>query len=75
MNLMTERNLEKAVNDKMNAQGNAIKMQGKDVTVHYGDKQALFGVSLDVPEKMVTALIGPFGLRQVHFPAQPQPHE
>jgi len=67
MNLMTERNLEKAVNDKMSAQGNAIKMQGKEVTVHYGDKQALFGVSLDVPEKMVTALIGPSGCGKSTF--------
>eukprot|EP01132_Coremiostelium_polycephalum_P001871 gene1871-2299_t len=50
---MTERSLEKAVNDKMSAQVNTIKMQGKDVTVHYGEKQALFGVSLDVPEKMI----------------------
>ncbi|MCO4317623.1 phosphate ABC transporter ATP-binding protein PstB [Phyllobacterium sp. 21LDTY02-6] len=51
----------------MNAQFNAIKMQGKDVTVHYGDKQALFGVSLDVPEKMVTALIGPSGCGKSTF--------
>lgn len=67
MNLMTERSLEKAVNDKMSAQVNTIKMQGKDVTVHYGEKQALFGVSLDVPEKMVTALIGPSGCGKSTF--------
>lgn len=67
MNLMTERNLEKAVDQKMNAQPNAIKMQGKEVTVHYGDKQALFGVNLDVPEKMVTALIGPSGCGKSTF--------
>jgi hypothetical protein len=35
----------------------------------------LFDVSLDMPEKSVTALIGPFGLRQVHLPAVDQPHE
>ncbi|MDA4634310.1 ATP-binding cassette domain-containing protein, partial [Escherichia coli] len=51
----------------MSAQVNTIKMQGKEVTVHYGEKQALFGVSLDVPEKMVTALIGPSGCGKSTF--------
>ena len=45
----------------------AIKMRGKDVTVHYGDKQALFDVNLDVPEKQVMALIGPSGCGKSTF--------
>ncbi|EKF18801.1 phosphate ABC transporter ATP-binding protein PstB [Nitratireductor pacificus] len=45
----------------------ASKMTGKDVTVHYGEKQALFGVNLEVPEKQVMALIGPSGCGKSTF--------
>ncbi len=45
----------------------AIKMRGKDVTVHYGEKQALFGVNLDIGEQQVTALIGPSGCGKSTF--------
>ncbi|MBP0616228.1 phosphate ABC transporter ATP-binding protein PstB [Jiella mangrovi] len=38
-----------------------IKMKTKDVTVHYGQKQALNGITLNIPENQVTALIGPSG--------------
>ncbi|MBO0662245.1 phosphate ABC transporter ATP-binding protein PstB [Jiella flava] len=38
-----------------------IKMTSRDVTVHYGQKQALNGITLDIPERQVTALIGPSG--------------
>ena len=44
-----------------------IKMQGKDVSVHYGDKQALFDVNLDIPEHQVMALIGPSGCGKSTF--------
>ena len=37
------------------------KMITKDVSVFYGDKQALFDVCLDIPDRTVTALIGPSG--------------
>jgi phosphate transport system ATP-binding protein len=43
------------------------KMHGRNVTVHYGSKQALFDVDLDVPERMVTALIGPSGCGKSTF--------
>jgi len=36
-------------------------LQVEDFVLHYGKKQALFGVSLGIPEKKVTALIGPSG--------------
>lgn len=39
----------------------------RKVDVHYGDKQALFGVDLDIEEKMVTALIGPSGCGKSTF--------
>ncbi len=37
------------------------KFISKNVTVHYGEKQALFDINLGIPEKQVTALIGPSG--------------
>jgi phosphate transport system ATP-binding protein len=44
-----------------------IKLKARDVNVFYGDKQALFAVSLDVPERAVTALIGPSGCGKSTF--------
>ena len=55
MNMMTEAALEKAVDQKMNAV--PLKMGGKDVSVYYGEKRALFDVNLDIRENTVTALI------------------
>jgi len=37
------------------------KMTTADVNVFYGDKQALFDVTLGIPDRSVTALIGPSG--------------
>jgi phosphate transport system ATP-binding protein len=45
----------------------AIKARARDVNVFYGDKQALFDVSLDVADKAVTALIGPSGCGKSTF--------
>ncbi|SNZ21612.1 phosphate ABC transporter ATP-binding protein PstB [Cohaesibacter gelatinilyticus] len=45
----------------------AIKMSGKGVTVHYGAKQALFGVDLAIEENQVTSLIGPSGCGKSTF--------
>jgi len=36
-------------------------IQVKDLNLKYGEKQALFGVNLDIPGKQVTAFIGPSG--------------
>lgn len=41
--------------------GQRVKMRGKNVDVFYGEKQAIFGVDLDLYERQVTALIGPSG--------------
>jgi len=39
----------------------------RDVDVFYGDKQALFGIDLDVPASGVTSLIGPSGCGKSTF--------
>ncbi|KAB2336151.1 phosphate ABC transporter ATP-binding protein [Cytobacillus depressus] len=43
------------------------KISVKDLNLFYGTKQALFGVSLDICEKEVTALIGPSGCGKSTF--------
>ncbi len=43
------------------------KVVARDVSVFYGPKQALFEVSLDMPERSVTALIGPSGCGKSTF--------
>ena len=42
-------------------QQGSTKFHTKNVDVFYGDKQAMFDVSLDIPEHQITALIGPSG--------------
>ncbi|MCW7544183.1 phosphate ABC transporter ATP-binding protein PstB [Aurantimonas litoralis] len=44
-----------------------IKMRSEKVTVHYGPKQALYDIDLDVEENQVTALIGPSGCGKSTF--------
>ena len=44
-----------------------LKMRGEDVCVFYGDKQALFDVSLDIRANEVTSLIGPSGCGKSTF--------
>ena len=39
----------------------ATKMSVRGLNFHYGDFQALKDVRLDIPEKRVTAMIGPTG--------------
>ncbi len=45
----------------------ATKFHATKVSVHYGEKQALFDVSLDIREREVTALIGPSGCGKSTF--------
>jgi phosphate transport system ATP-binding protein len=45
----------------------ANKMAAKDVHVHYGDNHVIRGVSLDIPDKTVTALIGASGCGKSTF--------
>ena len=44
-----------------------IKLHARNVEVFYGEKQALFEVSLDIRENAVTALIGPSGCGKSTF--------
>ncbi|WP_206513370.1 phosphate ABC transporter ATP-binding protein PstB [Pelagibacterium montanilacus] len=46
---------------------NLPRLKAKDVSVFYGDKQALYDVSIDVPEKAVTSFIGPSGCGKSTF--------
>ena len=43
------------------------KVVARDVSVWYGDKQALFDVSIDIPDRAVTAFIGPSGCGKTTF--------
>ena len=45
----------------------AAKVAARDINVFYGDKQALFDVSLDIPDRAVTAFIGPSGCGKTTF--------
>ena len=44
-----------------------IKLHAADVSVFYGEKQALFDVSLDIQERSVTSFIGPSGCGKSTF--------
>jgi len=43
------------------------KMSTRDVSVYYGDKQAIDNVSIDIPTEFVTAFIGPSGCGKSTF--------
>lgn len=43
------------------------KMRTRDVSVYYGDKQAIDSVSIDIPAEYVTAFIGPSGCGKSTF--------
>jgi phosphate transport system ATP-binding protein len=49
------------------AAGKPVRVKTRDVTVHYGEKQALFGVSIDIPDRAVTSFIGPSGCGKSTF--------
>lgn len=49
------------------AADHAIKITSKDVSVFYGDKQALFDINLDIRDRSVTSFIGPSGCGKSTF--------
>jgi phosphate transport system ATP-binding protein len=49
------------------ATGAPLRFHISDLNFYYGAKQALFGISLDVPTNKVTALIGPSGCGKSTF--------
>ena len=44
-----------------------VKVQASGVDFYYGDTQALFGLSMDIPGSQVTSLIGPSGCGKSTF--------
>ncbi|MET0667355.1 MAG: phosphate ABC transporter ATP-binding protein PstB [Methyloceanibacter sp.] len=52
---------------KLAAAQTELKMTARDVNLWYGEKQALFAVSLDIQDRSVTALIGPSGCGKSTF--------
>ena len=59
--------LEKGEKSGKKAESMPLKMTGEDVSVFYGEKQALFDVNLEIPERQVMALIGPSGCGKSTF--------
>jgi phosphate transport system ATP-binding protein len=57
----------KSVETPATEEQHAIKMAARDVCVFYGEKQALFDVSLNIRDRSVTALIGPSGCGKSTF--------
>jgi phosphate transport system ATP-binding protein len=49
------------------ASGPSVKIRARDINVYYGEKQALFDVAIDIPEKAVTSFIGPSGCGKSTF--------
>jgi phosphate transport system ATP-binding protein len=47
--------------------GHSTKVTARDVNVFYGQKQALYDVSIDIPDRGVTAFIGPSGCGKTTF--------
>ncbi len=45
----------------------AVKVRARDVSVHYGAKQALYDVSIDIPDRSVISFIGPSGCGKSTF--------
>ncbi|MBI2794006.1 MAG: phosphate ABC transporter ATP-binding protein [Ignavibacteria bacterium] len=45
----------------------ATKIHSSKFSVHYGPKQALFDITLDIPDRRVTAFIGPSGCGKSTF--------
>ncbi|MFA6219848.1 MAG: phosphate ABC transporter ATP-binding protein PstB [Erythrobacter sp.] len=50
-----------------NLEASIAKMRARDVSVFYGEKKAIDGVSIDIPTEYVTAFIGPSGCGKSTF--------
>ena len=53
--------------DRLPELAGPVKMKTRDLKLWYGDKQALTGINLHIPEHQVTALIGPSGCGKTTF--------
>ena len=59
--------LYRGVEASMAATADSPKVQVQDVDFYYGQKQVLFGISLDILPQAITALIGPSGCGKSTF--------
>lgn len=59
--------IEMQTNTNSNAADNKFKVRAQNVNVFYGEKQALFDVNLDIPDRSVTSFIGPSGCGKSTF--------
>jgi phosphate transport system ATP-binding protein len=67
MNSVANIQFSTAVNALSEPVSGAIKVSARQVNVFYGEKQALFDVSVDIPDRSVTAFIGPSGCGKSTF--------
>ncbi len=65
MNIMAQESSVSEVQSQLDSP--VLAMRGRDVSVFYGEKQALFDVNLDINRNEVTALIGPSGCGKSTF--------
>ena len=56
-----------STNSNINLNGAAVKMEARDVNLHYGSKQALKSISAQIAANSITALIGPSGCGKSTF--------
>ena len=63
---MTQQSVNTAMNPA-DALERPIRLTARDVTVHYGAKQALHGISINIPDRAVTSFIGPSGCGKSTF--------
>jgi len=63
---MTQQTVNSAMNP-VDTLDRPIRLTAKDVTVHYGAKQALHGISIQIPDRAVTSFIGPSGCGKSTF--------
>ena len=63
---MTQESIETSMNPIAAGQ-RPIRLTAKDVTVSYGAKQALHGISINIPDRAVTSFIGPSGCGKSTF--------
>ena len=63
---MTQQSVKSAMNPA-DALARPNRLTARDVTVHYGAKKALHGISIDIPDRAVTSFIGPSGCGKSTF--------
>ena len=65
--LMDSKTMGKELSEKNNTED--IVLQVKDVTISYSGTPAVNNVSLKIPERRITAIIGPSGCGEKHIAA------